>query len=61
MGIFGLIRFDMPLIEKYVGETPSVFATVLLRQRRNCCVEAAIYGYIWFDSFCYAVDSEIRR
>ena len=51
MGIFGLIRFAMPLIVKFVGEIPSVFATVLLRQRRNCCVEAAIYMYIRFDLF----------
>ncbi|MDQ4222768.1 hypothetical protein RBK84_00035, partial [Pseudomonas aeruginosa] len=29
-----------------MGETPSAFATVLLRKRRNCCVEAAIYGSI---------------
>ena len=39
----------MSLIAKFVGEIPSVSATVLLRQRRNCCVEAAIFGHICFD------------
>ena len=46
MGYIGLISFDMSLIAKFVGETPSVFTTDLLRQRRSCCVEAAIYGHI---------------